>query len=124
MMSHKVGAVVVNGTDNILISSFVGVYWVGLYSNYVMIITMLTKIIGQIFTAITASIGNLNAQENKEKSYDIYKKVFFVNFWIFGFCSICLIVLFNPFIELWVGSNYIMSTNIVLVIVINFYMGG
>ena len=71
MMSHKVGGVVVNNTDNILISSFVGVHWVGLYSNYVLISGMINSILYQIFTVLTASVGNLNVTESKEKSKQI-----------------------------------------------------
>lgn len=34
MLMHKIGNVVVNNTDNLLISSFVGVVTAGIYSNY------------------------------------------------------------------------------------------
>ena len=33
-MMHKLGTVVVNNTDNLLISAFVDVVSVGIYSNY------------------------------------------------------------------------------------------
>ena len=124
MMSHKVGGVVVNGTDNILISSFVGVFWVGLYSNYVMIIGILNKFIGQVFTAITASIGNLNAEKDIEKSYNVYKKILFVNFWLYGMCTICLWILFKPFIEIWIGNKFLLPSSSVLIIIVNFYLSG
>ena len=123
-MSHKVGGVVVNGTDNILMSKFVGVYWVGLYSNYYMIISIINRFVGQIFTAITASVGHLNVKESKEKSYDVYKKILFINFWIYGFCSISLLSLFNPFIKLWLGDKFLLSSGIVVLIVTNFYLTG
>lgn len=124
MMSHKFGTVVVNSTDNILISTFAGVYWVGLYSNYSMIISIVNRFISQIFTAITASIGNLNAMEGKEKSYNVYKKILFINFWIYGFCTICLWILLNPFIKIWLGNKFILSDSVVLIIVMNFYIMG
>ena len=38
MLMHKIGNVVVNNTDNLLISSFVGVVTAGIYSNYFLII--------------------------------------------------------------------------------------
>lgn len=122
LLYHKIGGVIVNSTDNILISKFVGINWVGIYSNYYLIIGALNLIIGQAFTAITASVGNLNAVESKEKSYDTYKVILFLNFWIAGFSSICLWILFNPFITLWIGEEYLFSNNIVIIIVINFYM--
>lgn len=124
MMSHKVGGVVVNNTDNILISSFVGVHWVGLYSNYVLISGMINSILYQIFTVLTASVGNLNVTESKEKSKQIFYITLFVNFWIYSLCSICLWILFNPFITLWVGEKYIMTNNIVFIIVLNFFIAG
>lgn len=122
MMCHRIGGVIVNGTDNILISSFVGVIWVGLYSNYYLIINALNIIIGQIFSAVTASIGNLNAVESKEKSYYMYKRILFINFWIAGFCGISLWILFNPFIVLWIGEEYLFEKSLVIIIIVNFYI--
>ncbi|MBZ9625464.1 oligosaccharide flippase family protein [Clostridium sp. FP2] len=124
MMSHKIGGVVVSSTDNILISTFIGVYWVGLYSNYVMIIAMINGVLGQVFTALTASIGNLNAIESNEKSHEVFNILFFMNFWLYGFCSIALLALFNPFIKMWIGYKYIMDDYIVIMIVLNFFVMG
>ena len=124
MMSHKVGGVVVNGTDNILISSFIGVSWVGLYSNYVMITQIVNKFLGQIFNALTASVGNLNAENNIEKSFNVYKKILFINFWLYGCSTICLFILFNPFIKLWIGEKFLFDQSIVLIIILNFYLMG
>lgn len=122
LLYHKIGGVIVNSTDNILISTFVGVRYVGIYSNYSLITGALNLIIGPAFSALTASIGNLNALETKEKSYKTYKLLLFINFWIAGFCSICLLILFNPFISVWIGEEYLFNNYIVLAIVINFYM--
>lgn len=121
---HRLGGIVVNGTDNILISAYAGLVKVGLYSNYFLIITALNSIISQIFLSATASIGNLNASESKEKSYTIFKAVFFANFWFYGFSSICLYALFNPFITLWLGHRYVMNDLIVSLIVLNFFVSG
>ena len=41
---HKIGSSVVLSTDNILISSFLGVVLLGAYSNYFMIISALTSV--------------------------------------------------------------------------------
>ena len=122
LLYHKIGGVIVNSTDNILISIFVGISYVGLYSNYYLIIGALNMLIGPAFSALTASVGNLNVLETKEKSYKTYKLLLFINFWIAGFCSICLLVLFNPFISVWLGKEYLFNNYIVIAIVVNFYM--
>lgn len=124
MIGHKIGGVIVNSTDNIIISKFVGLAEVGIYSNYYLITNALNTIASQIFNSIVASVGNLVATEDKDKTYEVFKKVFFLNFWIYGFASICLIVLFNDFIALWLGEAYTFSMTIVLIIVINFYVTG
>lgn len=124
LLIHKIGDVVVFGTDNIIISSFVGINMVGLYSNYTLIITTLRSILGQIFVSITASVGNLHAQADVNKKFTIFNATFFMNFWLYGFLSICLWILLNPFIELWIGKEYLLSESVVFLIVFNFYLNG
>lgn len=122
MMMHKIGSVVVNSTDNIVLSSFVGLTAVGLYSNYYLVIYALTLITDQIYNSVKSSIGNLYAVENSKKSYDIFKKLDFLTFWISCFSTVSLITLYNPFIKFWIGEKYLFSIEIVIVIVINFYL--
>lgn len=124
MFFHKIGGIVVDGTDDVLIASFSGLFWVGLYSNYSLIINALNSISNQIFISITASVGNLNVLEGKGKSKKVYDMIHFSNFWIIGFSSICLWILINPFISLWLGKKFLLSETIVLLIIINFYLKG
>lgn len=125
MLIHKIGGMVVFSSDNIILSKFVGLASVGLYSNYYLIISSLKEIITQIFTSVTASIGNLNASENESgKLENILDKMFFLNFWIYGFASCCLWVLFNPFISIWLGDNFLFNDFTVMIIVVNFYFTG
>ena len=124
MVFHKIGGMVVNSTDNIIMSRIVGLVAVGIYSNYFLIIQALETITGQIFNAITASVGNLNATQDKNHVKTVFNRTLFMNFWVFSFCSICLIVLFNDFITLWLGKEYLFSFSIVVVLCICFYLKG
>lgn len=124
MIAHKTGGVVVNTTDNLIISKFIGLVQVGLYSNYQLIINALNIITGQIFSSITASVGNLGATETNERKKFIFQVIYLINFWVFSTISICLIILVNPFIELWIGKEYVLKTSVVLVIILNFYLSG
>lgn len=121
---NKIGSVVVSGTDNLVISSFVGINAVGLYSNYLLIINSINKFTGQYFNSLYASVGNLNSSEDNKKIYDIFKKIFFGNFGIYTFCSVCLYCLFNPFITIWLGKEYVFHDIIVGTIVLSFYIDG
>lgn len=121
LIFHKIGSIIINGTDNIIISSFLGIVQVGLYTNYNTIITSIKNLFSQIISSTTASIGNLLVTGNKEKIYDTFKKMRFLNFWIACFSSVCLLVLFQPFIKLWVGEKYLLSMFVVVILVFNYY---
>lgn len=121
---HNIGGFCVFGTDNLLISKFVGVVSVGIYSNYSMIVGQLVNIIAPILNGVGASIGNLVATESKEKSYTIFKVTYFVNFWIYSVAVIFLFNLLNPFITWWLGSEYLLDYFTVIVILFNCYLSG
>lgn len=122
MVFHKLGYVAVFSTDSILMAKFVSVAIVGLYSNYMLIRKALINVIDLFFVSLAASMGNLNACETDEKKYEAYSHVYFLSAWLFGFMSVCLYYLFNPFITLWLGEEYLLSSGTVGIIVLNFYM--
>ena len=124
MIAHKLGSVVVFGTDNVLIAYFVGAVSVGLYSNYLLITEGLASAYSMIFRAMTASIGNLCAAEDTAHAQAVFWRVDLLTRWIYGFSAVCLVVLFNPFISLWLGADYLFSMPIVLLIVLSFYVTG
>ncbi len=124
LVLSNIGYIVLNGTDNIIISAMVGVDWVGLLSNYTLITGSLIMILSQLATAITGSVGNFIAKEKTEKSYELFKKIDFINYWLYGFSTICLIILINPFITLWLGNNYTLSLIAVIIIGTNFLIDG
>ncbi len=110
------------GTDNILISIFIGITEVGLYSNYILIITIISNLVGQVFNGVRASFGNFLIKESLDKYHELFNKIYFLNFWITCFSSVCLIALLNPFISLWIGKNAIFPFHVVIIIVVNFYL--
>lgn len=124
MMMHKLGGFVLNGTDNLILSKFVGLAAVGIYSNYSMIITMVKTYVTFFSSGISAGVGNLIAKETKEKSYNVFKSIFLVYFWIYALCFICFWVLFKPFIQWWIGNDYLLGNMTLFVILLNFYCNG
>lgn len=121
---HNIGTYCVFGTDNLLISSFVGLTKVGLYSNYTMIISQLSSLLTPVLNGIGASIGNLIATESKEKSYQIFNITYLINFWIYSFSVIFLYNLLEPFINWWLGEGLLLDNLSFLFILVNFYLTG
>ena len=124
LLLYKISGTVISSTDNILISRFQGLISVGLYSNYAYIVDVIRTCLSYIFYSLTASVGNYSVSESKEKNQELYYLLFFASFWFYGFTSICLGVLINPFIALWLGNDFLLPGWTVLIIIINYYSAG
>ena len=118
---HKIGSFAVLGADNIIISKFLGLVTVGLYSNYYLIINAVQTVFGQIITSFTASVGNMLVTESKEKCYDVFKKIRFFNFWLATFASSSVLIIMDSFISIWIGDKYILPLLVLEVLVFNLY---
>lgn len=121
LLFHKVGCVIINGTDNIIISSFLGVISVGYYSNYCTIMNPIQNLFSQFISSTTSSVGNLLVENNPEKSYDVFKKIRFLNFWLACFSGICLLVIIQSFIKVWIGQEYLLNMLVVATLVFNYF---
>ena len=119
---YKVAGVIVNNTDNILISVLVGTVFVGYYSNYSMIIGYIASFVAIFISGITASLGNLNAEENVQKSYDTFQMMVLIFNFIGTITSSCLLTCLQGFISIWIGPEHVMPMAWILVIVFNNYL--
>lgn len=124
MMMYKIGAVVLNGTDNLVLSKFVGLVAVGVYSNYLMIINLVKTYVSFFSSSISASVGNLIAKETKEKRYEVFNAIFLAYFWIYALCFIAFWVLFKPFMIWWLGNDYLLGSATLFIVLLNFYCYG
>lgn len=124
MMLHKVGNTLISSTDNILISSMIGIIITGLYSNYVLIINMIAVFANMVINALSAGIGDFVARKSRQDVLALYKSLCRLNIWIFGMCAICFCCLFQPTIGIWLGSSFLLDYKVVLLVSVNFYVGG
>lgn len=121
---HKAGTVLLSHGDVLLISQLAGILQAGIYSNYKYIIYALNSVYTLLMESVTAGIGELGALEDKQKSRKVFSAVQLAGAWIYGFSAVCLYVLFNPFIALWLGENSLFAEKIVVAIVLRFYVNG
>lgn len=123
---HRVATFVVMGTDNIIISTApnLGIVMVGLYSNYYLIIEVLKGILKQIFSSMSGGIGTLLVEDNKEKTYKLFKTILLMNSWVFAYAAISFYFISKPFIIIWLGGEYLLTDITVLMLTINLYFTG
>lgn len=124
MFLHKMGNYLVTGTDSIILSKFVGIISVGIYTNYLSIMNMTTALLNSIYTGLTSSFGNLASQENEKVQERVFNHINFSSFVIYGYISIAFLFLINPFINLWIGEKYLLPMSVVILLCANFYMNG
>lgn len=120
----RVSATLVNSTDNIIITALNGLSVTGITSNYTLITSTISNFTTKITEGITASVGNLNAIEGKEKRLDAFNAIYLMNDWIFGWCSICFILLSSEIVQICFGDKYLLPLEVVIVMGINFYLVG
>lgn len=126
LMVHQFSSVAVHSTDNILISmiSGLGVVAVGYISNYNMLMNSVLAFVTILFGSFTSGFGNLVATSSVENYHKVFKEINFLNFWVYGFCSICFWILIPPFITLWIGADKLIDSTSFLLIIVNSYLMG
>jgi O-antigen/teichoic acid export membrane protein len=122
LFTSKIGTVIYDSADTVVISAFLGLTSLAIYQNYFYIITALTGFISIIFSACTAGIGNSLIVETKEKNFNDLNKFTFIVCWITGFCSVCLLCMYQPFMELWVGKELMLNMSAVVCFVLYFFV--
>ena len=118
----KISEMLVNGTDNIIITYFSGLVTVGAASNYTLLSSTLASITNQLFGGLTGSVGNLNAIENEEKKYSFFKILQTANFFIYGWATMGIVFVSSDLVGLFFGENFTLDENIPLVLGLNFYL--
>lgn len=124
LLIYKVGTLALNSTDNIIITTVVGLNWVGLYSNYQVLVTSVSAFISILFSSLTASIGNLNAGDDVHQKKRIFNVTNLATFWIYAISSVCFMVALTPTITVWLGEAWALDFATVIIISLNIYIGG
>lgn len=110
-------------TDSLIMSSFINVGIVGLYSNYTMITQSLTNIVVAFSNALQPTVGNMFIEEDHEKEYGVLRQISFLFFLFASFAATSLFALMTPFVtDVWLNPEYALDMHIILWCVINFFM--
>lgn len=121
---YKLSGVLLNSTNNTLISILIGTIWVGYYSNYNLVIVSLNNFINIIYSSVTASVGSVVITDPPKKRFEIFQSMQALSMIITSFTTVCLYVMLDNLIYVWLGSNFILNKYILASIILNFYLGG
>ena len=117
----KIDSIVIKMADSIVISSFLGLVTLANYNNYFLILNGIMGFLEVIQSSIRPSIGNSIVSESVEKNYFDMKKLFFVFSYLLILSGSCFLTMYQPFISLWIGDEYLLPYSTVIWLVVYFY---
>lgn len=123
MMFHKLGGFVLSQTSPIIIYAYASLTMVALYGNYLIITNNLNVLLTAMFAGLGASVGNMLVEGNRTLILKVFKELFSSRFLAVATCSICIWLLADPFITVWLGAEYLLDRTVLLMIIIIFFLG-
>ena len=102
---HKVGGVITNSTDNLVISAFLGLVAVAAYGNYYYVLTSVAGLVAVVHSSMTAGFGNKIYTESKEENFRLFMRMNRLAMVVVVFCAAMMTALYQPFIEVWVKGD-------------------
>ena len=122
LMWHKIGNTLIYSFDSIVISSFLGLAALGRYNNYYYIYNAIAGFFSTFYFGVTSGIGNFFLVEDKEKVLDGFFTFTFFNMFFVGVSACILLCMYQDFVFLWIGSNDMLPSSTVFLMVAYFYV--
>lgn len=122
LMISKLAQTSRNSFDSIFISAFLGLAMTTIYSNYLLVISAITGILNIVINSLQAGVGNTLQTETKEKNYENLKKFNLLYTLFVGWCTTCMLCMYQPFMELWLGKDFLLPFGAVVLLCLYFYI--
>ena len=119
---HKIGDFAIRGSDSIILSYFLSLQVVGIYSNFALLFSVVSVALSKLFDSATASIGNLIHSSDTESTYEIFRITHLINYIIVSNIVVGFYFLSNPFVSLWLGSKYLLDSETILLFTIYIFL--
>lgn len=122
LIGTKLNTVVLNAADNLVMSAFLGLTVIAMYGNYHYIMTSIIGFLGIVYSSMTAGLGNSLQTDSLDTNYRNFEKFSFINSWLVGWCTVCLVCLYQPFMKIWVGEELMFPFYVILEMGLYFYI--
>lgn len=119
MFMHKVGMVLVNTVDSVIISAFVGVAVLGKYSNYTTILAAITGVIKLVFSSLTSVFGHLYVEQPKHVVKQYCEMFHVLNFALGAVIYLGYFAVIDNLIAILFSPDLIVSRSIAVTITLN-----
>ena len=124
VFGHKLGGVVIYSLDNIVISSVLGLVPLAIFNNYYYVVSAINSIFDIVIASMLASIGNYLVNHDEKDNYTLFLRLSYIIQMAASFCAICMLCLYQDFILLWVGSENMYSSIVVVILFSLYFFSG
>lgn len=113
LLVTRIGNLLINQTDSLVVSTMINVAQWGLASNYLVIKKSIFTITDKIYSGLLPSMGNLVAVNDKEKELNVFLRYDFLNAWLHTFVFVAMATLSSPFVSLFFGEKALLTKDFV-----------
>lgn len=122
MMIHRVCGTTRNSLDSICLAYFAGLTITGIYNNYYFVISSVTSFFAIFAAAVVAGVGNSIVLYDEEKNYQDMRRMNFLYMFLSGWSCVFLLLLYQPFMQIWVGTDLMFPFSVVVLFMLYFYV--
>lgn len=122
MFMHKIGGLLVNTSDSIIISAFISVVILGKYSNYTTIVTAMNGVIALAFTPLTSIIGHLCVGDDNKLKLKYFNFFYGINFILGIIFYLGYYAVIDDVVTICFGNGLELTKDISIVITINYFI--
>lgn len=119
---HKLGNAVFQYADSVIISAFFGLSILGKYNNYYYILMAVSMFMVIVANSLIPGVGNSIAIESIDRNRKIFGTINEMYYWIATISAVCFVVLYQPFIELWIGTEMMLPFSVALLLALLFFV--
>lgn len=119
---HHLSTVVTEKTDNLIIFSIATLSIITKYNNYIAISAGIVTLVSVIFAGIRDAIGNLISEGVTKNNIMFFFEFTSVKFFIASIICCSLYFLYDDFITIWVGKQFVISNMVKLGILANLFI--
>ncbi len=122
IIPHRISSSVLNQTDNILLLILTSLESITLYTNYSLLMSKSVALVSNSFNGLIAGVGNLIAQGNMDSIKKLFWEFNALFFVISSVLAIGFYHLSSPFVGLWLGGEFVLGTDIVILLSVNAFL--
>lgn len=106
---HRIGSFAALQSLPIFIYAFTSLTMVAVYGNYMILFNSLQALLLALFTSVAASVGNMIAEGDSNLIFKVFRELFTSRIFLVTVCAFAMLFLSGPFVELWLGQEYVLG---------------